>query len=103
MDTILDKLTAIETAAGRIMDAAEKDKKELEADYKKKQAEFDAKVDADTDSRLKELENQLAEERNSHLAVLRQEADSRLARLDKIYSQDHAKLTEHIFRQITKA
>lgn len=102
MDTILDKLTAIETAAGRIMDAAENDKQELEAEYKKKHAAFDAKVDAETESRLKDLENQLAEERNSHLAVLRREADQRLARLDKIYKEDHTRLTEQIFRRITE-
>ncbi|MEE0955440.1 MAG: hypothetical protein U0L49_06425 [Eubacterium sp.] len=103
MDTILDKLTAIETAAGRIMDAAESEKKELDAEYKKKRAAFDAEVDRETDSKLKDLEDQLTKERNSHLEVLRQDAGQRLDRLDRIYSSDHTHLAEEIFRQVTKA
>lgn len=102
MDKILNKLTEIETAAGRIMDSVDADKKLLDQKYQKLQDEFDRQVDAETEARLLALKEDLSRDREEHLKGIRDAAKEELAHLDQLYQTGHEQLVDQLMQDILK-
>ena len=62
MDSIINKLTEIESAASAIVQHAEAEKSALDEKYDKKRMDFDKELEADTQQRIREIRDKLESE-----------------------------------------
>lgn len=102
MEQILNKLSEIEITARRIMEDADRTKTALSAEMEQQCKAFDARLEQETDNKIKELRGTLEEKKNAELAALRQSTETALADLEVYYRQNHEKLSEEIFQKLLK-
>ena len=69
MDSIINKLTEIESAASAIVQHAEAEKSALDEKYDKKRMNFDKELEADTQQRIREIRDKLESETSRILSA----------------------------------
>lgn len=89
MDMIVDRLSAIELSASRIMDAAAAEKKRLEEQLQAKITEYDAKVDRETEEKLKALQRKLDARMTEELSGLKRDTENAICMMEKDYEANH--------------
>ena len=92
MDSIINKLTEIESAASAIVQHAEAEKSALDENFDKKRMDFDKELEADTQRQIQEIRDKLES----------QESQDELNALQKEYDEKHSDYAHEILRRITE-
>ena len=71
MDSIINKLTEIESAASAIVQHAEAEKSALDEKFDKKRMDFDKELEADTQQQIQEIRDKLESETSSYPGKVR--------------------------------
>lgn len=95
MDSIINKLTEIESAASAIVQHAEAEKSALDEKFDKKRMDFDKELEADTQRQIQEI-------RDSRVSGQSQESQNELDALQKEYNEKHSDYAHEILRRITE-
>lgn len=83
MDSIINKLTEIESAASAIVQHAEAEKAALDEKFDKKRMDFDKELEADTQRQIQEIRDKLESETSRILSGQSQESQDELDALQK--------------------
>lgn len=102
MDMIVDRLSAIEQSASRIMDSAAAEKKRLEEQAQVKIAEYDAMIDRETKDKLHALQKVLDTQMTEELSSLKQNTETSIHMMEADYEANHRTLAEQILHRMTK-
>lgn len=102
MDMIVDRLSAIELSACRIIESAAAEKKRLETQSQAKTAEYDARVDRETEEKLKALQQTLDARMTEELSRLKHDTEEALHAMEKDYETNHKVLADQILQKMTK-
>ena len=98
MESVINKLAEIETAATKIMQAAENQKKQQE----ERIAKFDADLEAETAKRIEEITTKLHSTTDADQKKQRDSAAELLSSLDAYYEQNHGTLSTQIYENIIR-
>lgn len=101
MDMIVERLSAIERSASRIVDHTAAEKKHLEAESRKQLQAYDAQVDRETSRKLHVLQNKLDTELSEELTRLTRDAQLSMENMERDYAAHHAALSLAILKKIT--
>ena len=102
MDSILNKLTEIESAAVSIVQHAEAEKSILDEKYDEKRRQFDLELEAETKKQIQAIQDDLQKKTSQ---ILSSQSDERLAQinaLQKEYEENHTLYAQKILRKITE-
>ena len=94
MESVINKLAEIETAATKIMQAAENQKERI--------AKFDADLEAETAKRIEEITTKLHSTTDADQKKQRDSAAELLSSLDAYYEQNHGALSTQIYENIIR-
>ena len=89
MDSIINKLTEIESAASAIVQHAEAEKSALDEKFDKKRMDFDKELEADTQRQIQEIRDKLEAETSRILSGQSQESQDELNALQKEYNEKY--------------
>lgn len=103
MDQVVSKLSEIEAAATKIMENGAVKKTQLAKEMELKTADFDKKVDADTQKTLSELKERLSNNKDSELEQLQRETKLLLDSLDDQYNHHHEEIAKQLLNKIIGA
>ena len=102
MDSILNKLTEIESAAVSIVQHAEAEKSILDEKYDEKRRQFDLELESETKKQIQAIQDDLQKKTSQ---ILSSQSDERLAQinaLQKEYEENHTLYAQKILRKITE-
>ena len=102
MDMIVDRLSAIELSACRIVDSAMAEKKRLEQQSQAKMAEYDIQIDRETQEKLRALQEKLDARMTEELSQLKHDAEEAICMMEKDYEANHETLANQILQKMTK-
>lgn len=100
MDTIVNKISEIETAAVKIMNESALQKKELDEESKQRMDAYDADVDQKTEAKLADIRASLEKEKQAELSSLKEAAARTVLNLEKEYAENHETLAAGILKQM---
>ncbi len=100
MEAVLGRLSEIESAAIALENKATEQKKQIAAEYEAKTQAFDKEIDAQTQEKLKTLNEKLNLSAENELLKMKQETDRVLADMEAEYNQNHEKLATAIFNKM---
>ena len=100
MDTIVNKISEIETAAVKIMNESALQKKELDEEFKQRMDAYDADVDQKTEAKLADIRASLEKEKQAELSSLKEAAARTVLNLEKEYAENHETLAAGILKQM---
>lgn len=89
MNSIVEKLSEIETSAVSIVNHAESEKERLDADMARRRREFDESLKADTASRLARIREDLESKMTYELQKQKQTSDNIIQAYEQEYEQNH--------------
>lgn len=102
MDSIVKKLTEIESAASAIVRHAESQKEVLEREYQAKRKAFDEKVERQTSAQVDEIRGEL-EANLKKISVGRENgSDASIIALQKDFEESHTRYAKDILKRITE-
>lgn len=102
MDTIINKISDIESAAAAIMDEANVRKKAFSDQMDEKTAAFDKELEAKTAAKLEELRSRMEVEMKKKLAEQKAAADKILELMEKNYESHHEAYARSLFQAMIK-
>ena len=102
MENIITKLAEIEAAASRIMDSVSEQKLQLARDHEAAVEAFDRKVDQETQSQVKEIQEQLEIRMKQELESQKAATEAKLAHMEHYYQEHHRELAENIYERIIR-
>ena len=94
MDTVIDRLSDIEKAAGSVMDDAGVRKKALAA--------FDQELERKTAERISQIQEQMEREMQEELDKQASDAKAAIARLEETYEKHHKAYAQTLFQNMIK-
>lgn len=100
MDTVINQISSIESAATSIMDDANIRKKEFAKEIDDKMNAFDSLVDAETAKKLEELKSKMEVEMNEKLSAQQSGAENILKTMEEHYHQSHDLLVKELFQSM---
>lgn len=100
MNTIINKLSEIETAAASIVNHAEAEKDTLDRKMSDITQKFDEQLNADTKEKLAQLQQECTEKIDIQLEQLKAENAHVLHSLTKDYESNHEQYAQEILRRI---
>lgn len=100
MDTVIKKISEIETAASSVMEDANVRKKAFAQEIEEKTAAFDKELEAQTSQKLEELRARMEIEMNAKLSKQKADAEAMLVRMEKNYEDHHAEYARTLFRSL---
>lgn len=102
MDMIVDRLSAIENAATRIIDSASLEKDQLKEQFQTKTEQFDARIDRETQQKLRVLQEELDARMADELSGLKRDTEHAIRMMEKDYETNHEKLAGEILQKMIK-
>ena len=102
MEQILSKLSDIEITAKSIQADADKTKNQLSEEAEQQCRDFDAALEQQTASRIRQIRDGLEKEKDNQLTALNQNTASHLAALDSYFTANHERLSQELFQRILK-
>ncbi len=102
MDSIVKRLSEIETSAASIVEHAESQKEVLNQEMAEKKQEFDAFLKADTDNKLKDIRAHLESRMEEELTKLKQASDDTIRAYNEEYETMHEAYAKAILARITE-
>lgn len=102
MDSIVKRLSEIETSAASIVAHAESQKEVLDREMAEKKAVFDKALESDTKDKLQNIRTQLESRMEEDLAKLRQASDDTIRAYHEEYDTKHEEYAKAILARITE-
>lgn len=102
MDTVINRLSEIEEAAGSIVEEANVRKKAYAKEMEEKTAAFDRNLEKETVRRITEIQEKMEADMNELLARQRAEAETLLKALEDNYNRRHEEYAEALFQKMIK-
>lgn len=102
MDSIVKKLSEIESAASAIVDHAEAQKEELDHEYRKKRQIFDDELEAKTSSQIQKIRDDLEQKTKALLDSQSGANNDSIAALEQEYATRHTQYAQSILKRITE-
>lgn len=102
MDSIVRKLSEIESAASAIIEHAEEQKQALDREYLEKRKRFDAELEDKTTKKILEIQSDLAQKTDSLLKAQIGGRSDTIAALEKEYEERHTWYAQTILKRITE-
>ena len=89
MDSILNKLTEIESAAVSIVQHAEAEKSILDEKYDEKRRQFDLELESETKKQIQAIQDDLQKKTSQILSSQSDESLAQINALQKEYEENH--------------
>lgn len=102
MDSILNKLTEIESAAVSIVQHAEAEKSILDEKYDEKRRQFDLELESETKKQIQAIQDDLQKKTSQILSSQSDESLAQIHALQKEYEENHTLYAQKILRKITE-
>ena len=102
MDSIVKRLSEIESAAAAVVEHAESQKAALDEEYQEARRRFDKNLEAKTQTRISKIRDELERSRASLLADQTGANNDFMAALKKEYNEKHTYYAQEILRRITE-
>lgn len=102
MDTVINKLSEIEEAAGSIMDEAGTRKKAFAREMEKRTEAFDTALEKETAEEIARIQKKMEADMNALLAKQTADCEALVKELDDNYNQHHESYVKALFQQIIK-
>lgn len=102
MDTVINKLSEIETAASRILDGASNQKKLLDQQQEERIKEWDQQIDQETAAEIEKLRQELSVSREVELKQLKEDSDRKLKELDAYFSENQQAIADQLYEKILR-
>ena len=102
MDSILNKLTEIESAAVSIVQHAEAEKSILDEKYDEKRRQFDLELESETKKQIQAIQDDLQKKTSQILSSQSDESLAQINALKKEYEENHTLYAQKILRKITE-
>lgn len=102
MDSIVKKLSEIESAAAAIMRHAEEQKEVLDHEFREKRNQFDEELEKKTMEKINEIRSELEKTTSSLLDEQSGENNDSIALLKQQYEINHTKYAKDILKRITE-
>ena len=102
MDTVIEKISEIESAATSIMDDANMRKKAFAAEMEERTAAFDAELEAETNKRIEALRASMEIDMKNRLEKQRSDSNRVLKAMEKRYEYHHTQYVEELFHHMLK-
>ncbi len=97
MEAVLGRLSEIEGAAVALEEKAVEQKKQIAAEFEAKTKAFDEEIDAQTQEKLKTLNEKLKLSAENELLKMKQTTERELQAMEDEYNQNHEKLAAEVF------
>lgn len=101
MDSIVKKLSEIESAASSIVEHAEAQKEVLDKEYQEKRRLFDIELESRTMAEIQKIRDHLETDTQNVLDGQSDDNSSATIALQKDYEERHTQYAEEILRRIT--
>ena len=102
MDSIVKKLSEIESAAAAIVRHAEEQKEVLDHEFREKRNQFDEELEKKTMEKINEIRSELEKTTSSLLDEQSGENNDLIALLKQQYEINHTKYAKDILKRITE-
>ncbi len=102
MESIVKKLSEIESAASAIVEHAEAQKEILDHEYREKRNRFDTDLETRTNQKILEIQHDLAEKTSTLLKAQIGGRNDTIAALEKEYEERHTWYAQTILKRITE-
>ncbi len=102
MNSIISKLSEIETAATAIVEHAESEKEKLDQKMLEEQKRFDEELAANTKEKLDTLQKDLTSKMNMQLQQLQSESEHTIHSLTREYETKHEQYAQEILKRIAE-
>ena len=102
MDTVINRLSDIEKAAGSIMDDANARKKALAKEMEEKTAAFDAALEQETAGRISDIQKKMEAEMKALLDKQTADSQALIKQLEEAYENQHENYAEALFQSMIK-
>lgn len=102
VDDVIGKLSEIEAAAERIVEATELQKKQLTDDMEEKSRQFDENLSKETEKSLRQLREKLNREKDEELQNQKEETEKALAAMQQKYDKEHSMWADSILQSIVR-
>lgn len=102
MDSILNKLTEIESATVSIVQHAEAEKSILDEKYDEKRRQFDLELESETKKQIQAIQDDLQKKTSQILSSQSDESLAQIKALQKEYEENHTLYAQKILRKITE-
>ena len=102
MDSIVKKLSEIESAAAAIVRHAEEQKEVLDHEFREKRNQFDEELEKKTMKKINEIRSELEKTTSSLLDEQSGENNDSIALLKQQYEINHTKYAKDILKRITE-
>lgn len=102
MESVINKLTEIETAASRILEGAANQNKLLDRQQEERTAAFDKELESQTAARLQNIRDTLKSGTDADLDRLREGINRELAAMDDYYNKNHDTLSTEICEKLIR-
>lgn len=100
MNSVIKKLSEIETTAEAIVEHAEAQKSEIEKKIQSARDQFDVDLEADTQQKLEAIRSEADAKMEHILAEQRQKNQVTIDELKKEYEENHVVYTEELLKKI---
>lgn len=102
MNSIVKRLSEIDTAASMIAENTEVQKQQLDQDYETKYQEFNKELEAQTSAEIQAIRSRLEEQTTGLLEQQQATSQTYIATLQKEYEEKHTEYAQAIFKRITE-
>ena len=102
MDTVINRLSEIEAAAGAIVEEANVRKKAFAGEMDAKTAAFDKNLEQETARRIAEIQEKMEADMNGLLAKQKAESETLLKEPEDNYNRHHEEYVEALFQKMIK-
>lgn len=102
MDTVIDKISEIEAAAGAIMDEANVRKKAFAGEMEQKTAAFDEELESETALRIHKVQESMEADMNRKLEQQKADAMALIRQIEENYEKEHETYAEALFKAMIK-
>lgn len=102
MESIVRKLSEIESAASAIVEHAEAQKEVLDREYRQKRTRFDEELEAKTSAEIKRIRENLEKKTQSLLDAQSGGQCDAIAALEQEYEKRHTQYAQDILNRITE-
>ena len=100
VNELFDRLEKIEESAGKMLDAADDEKKKISALHEKRIADFDAELDVEYKKKLDDVADKLKAKASGEIEALRAGMKEMSDKLDKDYIEKQDEWVEEISKSI---
>lgn len=102
MNSIIEKLTEIETVAAKAKEAVAGRKQELVREMEKQRKQFDEEMDKETRNELEAMREELECRKDDEISKIREDANRWEKNLGDYFEKNHESLSQSLFQKIIR-